>query len=311
MYGLMAAQGTDIVEQNDVDATWRMGTGTALHTQFQTHYLPTLGKVYQGWWRCNECRRWHRGEELSVHSRLSHGWIPRPDKCSCGHEEFESVELEFRDEEHRITGHCDGILDWNHADVDPEDEIEVLELKSIAPMGYRYVDPTEGCGPKPDHIKQTQGYLWGLEGTAVRRGRIMYICKDFEKALPQILGEHLVYRDQGAVSAMKADLRRSVDVVGDVEEWRAAGCEGDAPIPDRLTACRIKSDKRTRFCPMRDQCFPKKKKAAKKSPKALKVVTEGTSSVPVKAKRVRSPAKPKKQQSKTGADVKAEVRRKE
>jgi hypothetical protein len=300
MYGLMALEGRDIVEELNADSVYTLGTGTALHHQFQNHYLAKLGRVYQGWWRCKECLTVARGEERPVGSMLSHGWIPKPESCPhCKREtatpeqaqglglegttDFESIELEFVNTDYPITGHCDGVLDWREYEADPQDFVEALEIKSIHPRGFSFVDPMEGGSVKTDHIVQAQGYLWGLEGTGIDQCRIFYVAKEFERPMAQTFAEHVIRRDQGIIGRIQAVLTRSRQTLRDMDEWRARdmALEGEKPppIPDRLHMCTKKSDKHTKYCPMRDQCFPRKtakKKVAKKKAAKKKAAKKQT-----------------------------------
>jgi len=278
MYGLMALENADIVEELGVDSVYTLGTGTAIHHQFQSSYLAKLGDVFQGWWRCTHCLHTVKGDRMPAGSMLSHRWTPKPKvECpNCGKPvatkdtaearglvdwtDFEAVELEFVNLEFSITGHCDGILDWNFDPEEPSDLIEGLELKTINPRGFAYVDPLEGGTPKVDHIAQCQGYLWGLEGTGIEQIRIMYVSKDFERPMTQTFAEHIVRYDAGSVGRIQAGLRRSREQLREMDEWKQSVADHPTPAPlcDRLHLCTKKSDPRTKYCPMRDQCFPKR-----------------------------------------------------
>lgn len=298
MYGLMALEPSDVVEELDAQSVYTLGTGTALHHQFQTEYLAKLGKVYQGWWRCQECLETVRGEPMPAGSMLSHRWIPKPECCpKCERKvvvkddrqpdsgdvtDFEAIELEFWNGEFEISGHCDGILDWNHYEPSPENLVEALEIKSIHPRGFPYVDPIQGGQVKPDHTEQCQGYLWGLEGTEIEQSRVFYVSKNFQDPFSQTLCEHVVLRDVGRIGQIQARLRKSRSGLADIDQWKAAGGKdsgSEPPISERLPQCTKKSDSRTKYCPMRDQCFPKKvakKKIAKKKAAKKKVAKKKT-----------------------------------
>lgn len=227
----------------DSKLRWIFGSGTAIHTQFQQDYLPTLGDVFQGWWRRvthgdgENVEEWAFGEELTGGS-LRNKWRSRPEG-----EGWEYEELEFVNAEHRLTGHCDGVLVWG------PDDIEALELKTISSRQYDNVDPALGGRPKGEHIIQVQAYMWlmGLD-----RARIVYINKDLNTLFPQGICEHVVERDEAQINMIKGMLKDCAT---------AADLGLEAPLYDRLPDCTKKSDKRAKDCAARNECFPRKTKA--------------------------------------------------
>ncbi len=278
MYSLAVMNAGEIMTDSEVidpELSWIFGTGTAIHHQFQNAYLQTLGDVFQGWWRCKQCGHVHRGQSMLGGSMLSHKWIPKPKLCApCSghgmdseHDEFEYVELEFANPEYRITGHCDGILDWR-AYIDPAaplvrlKAVEVLELKTINDYGFKAVDPMTGGVPKPDHVLQCNGYLWALEDTEVTHARIVYIGKDFTKKMAESIVEHRIARSAGYIDALKRMLRDSVSSVERIAEWVCSPVDerSEVKLPPRLRLCTKRSDKRAKDCPAKALCFPKKAK---------------------------------------------------
>ena len=255
-------------ESLDAEKRWILGTGTAFHRQFQEDYLQTLGDVFQGWWRCRRCGSMHHGEKLE--GMLPYGWIPKPKLCmgpvchKLGEQEhcdFEYVELGFWNDEHRISGHCDGVLVW------AEDDIELLELKTINERGFTYVDPMLGGKPKSGHVIQCHGYLWGAEGTGAERVRVVYIKKSYE-AMAQVLCEHVVKKRPEHIESIKKMLKDSAEGVQQVVEYLRLKLEAEgegleappeSPVPDRLTECGKRSDSRARYCPAKSACFKKKR----------------------------------------------------
>jgi len=125
MYAL--AQQNKISLDLDVDSrlAWVFGTGHAIHHQFQSDYLSSLGNVFQGWWRKVSTGKIVKGAEIQrnqlrvpfdsdepsvsdysdieMDACLSHSWIPKPTDGT-----YDYVELEFKRE--RFSGHCDGVL---------------------------------------------------------------------------------------------------------------------------------------------------------------------------------------------------------
>lgn len=276
------------------EQAWIFGTGTALHNQYQNEYLQTLGDVFQGWWRCRNCAHVHTGKKMDD-GPLRALWCQKPERCSsCDTVDdveddevpplFEYVELEFLFPEYRTSGHCDGILDWNQWGSNRDDEydwdlVEVLELKSINETGFEYVDPRLGCKPRPEHVLQVHGYLWGVEKTPVHRGRVLYTKKAAGQML-ELLCEHSMPKDDKYIAAIKGELQRSIDGLNAVAEGRRLAIAEAAkqenglvdgvdfskiPIPDRIKDCRVKSDFRAKYCPAKDPCFARSAKKKTKS----------------------------------------------
>ena len=223
----------------DVDSKlrWIFGSGTAIHTQFQQDYLPTLGNVFQGWWsKTGSDQPWHKGEELTGGS-LSHKWTTKPDGSDWQYEE-----LEFVNEEFRLTGHCDGVLVWD------ENDIEALELKTISSRGYDNVDPALGGRPKGEHVIQVQAYMWLM---GLQKARIVYINKDLNALFPAGICEHIIERDDAKIKLIQGMLK-------DCATASDLGLE--IPLYDRIEECPKKSAYRAKDCKVRDHCFPKKSK---------------------------------------------------
>lgn len=224
----------------DVDSKlrWIFGSGTAIHTQFQQDYLPTLGNVFQGWWSKNGSDEpWHKGESLSEGS-LSNKWTTKPDG-----NDWQYEELEFVNEEFRLTGHCDGVLVWG------EDDVEALELKTISSRGYDNVDPALGGRPKAEHVIQVQAYMWLM---GLKRARLVYINKDLNNLFPTGICEHVVERDDAKIKLIQGMLK-------DCATASDLGLEVD--LFDRIDECPKKSAYRAKDCKVRDYCFPKKKRS--------------------------------------------------
>ena len=225
--------GVNLAINVDSRLRWIFGSGTAIHTQFQQDYLPTLGDVFQGWWTRGS-DEFVKGEPLKTGS-LKNKWTTRPQG-----EGWQYEELEFVNDEYRLTGHCDGVLVWG------EDDVEALELKTISSRGYDNVDPSLGGRPKGEHVIQVQAYMWlmGLD-----RARIVYINKDLNMLFPKGICEHIIERDEAKIKLIQGMLRDCAT---------AADLGFDVPLYDRVPECSKKSDYRAKDCAVRDQCFPRK-----------------------------------------------------
>lgn len=237
MYALALRDKFATFTNPDAALSWTFGTGTAFHTQFQEDYLQRLpGGVFQGWWRDRDTGVVHKGPSNDLGDSLSHVWIPRPTDAALG-TDHEYVELEFYNEEYRLSGHCDGILVW------PDGQSEVLEIKTINSRGFDFVDPFMGGKPKAEHVAQVQAYMW-LSG--VDKARIFYVKKDLTKGPADVMCEHLIERDDAIIDAIKVMLIECAAIVDAPE---------GSPVPDRLPDCRTKSSSKARWCVARDPCF--------------------------------------------------------
>ena len=124
----------------------------------------------------------------------------------------------------------------------PDDEPEILEIKTINERGFGYVDPIMGGRPKVEHVAQVQAYMW-LSG--LKRARILYIKKDLSVGPDKVMCEHVVERDESIIDGIKAML---------VECARVVDGELDS-IPDRLPECKSKTSTKARWCAGKNPCF--------------------------------------------------------
>lgn len=189
--------------------------------------------VFQGHWRNRATGYVAKGDSLPLGHNgecLSHAWTAMPKGSS---DDYEYVELSFRNEEYRITGHCDGVLVW------PDSEPEIFELKTISDAGFARVDPDNGGSPKADHVLQAQAYLWF---SGLNKARIVYFCKRFGR-FDEMLCEHLIERDEAIIESIKAALKETIKALDEGHK------------PNRLTECRGKGSERAKYCPARIACF--------------------------------------------------------
>jgi len=234
MYALAAQRAFSINTDVDAELGWVFGIGTAMHRQFQEEFLRKIPTgVFQGWWRNRATGYVSKGDSLAINHNaecLSHSWAAQPSGDS---DDYEYVELSFRNAEYRITGHCDGVLVW------PDSEPEIFELKTISEMGYYAVDPDGGGKPKAEHVLQAQAYLW-MSG--LKRARIVYFCKKFGK-INDMICEHVVERDEQIIDSIKKHLKDSIDALD------------NGTMPVRMAECRTKSSDRAKYCPAKAACF--------------------------------------------------------
>ena len=235
MYALALRDQFSLGMSVDAKLGWIFGTGTAMHTQFQEHYLRRFPEgVFQGWWRDRSSGKVLRGDMVKDGGDpLAYSWIPAPE----GKAGYEYVELEFYSSDYRLSGHCDGVLCWPD-----EDEPEILELKTINSFGFSYVDPSIGGKPKADHVIQANAYMWL---TGLNRARIVYIKKDYTASPGESICEHVIYKDDKVIEGIKQT----------IDETIAALKSGE--MPDKLSDCQRKTSPRAKYCSAKTQCFKK------------------------------------------------------
>jgi hypothetical protein len=215
------------------ERTWAISTdlklifehGHGLHARLQDHILPEVGML-QGKWICNGCGLLQGGPVPDDDSPVESWAIDRPENCEeCYATDFRYHEVKFYDEEHRISGHCDGFLN-----IPPLPGLGILEGKSIGP-GWQIQNV-----PKMEHVIQVQTYMWL---TGLQWGIILY----WIKGNPGMSGivEHFVERDENSIDAVKANLRSIWD-----------GVDG-GPMPGRI--CPKKDCPRAKKCSVSKECF--------------------------------------------------------
>tara|TARA_Y100000004_G_C8848824_1_gene383827 strand:+ start:163 stop:912 length:750 start_codon:yes stop_codon:yes gene_type:complete len=244
MYALAKAHGVNLSQDVDHDLAWVFGTGTAIHDHWQNEYLTTLGDVFQGWWTDGSSSELSERMTIKGPRRegpLLHEWTARPGPG------WRYVELEFRDSDLRLTGHCDGVLVW------PDGETEILELKTISEKGFSYVNGRVGHHPRAAHILQVHAYMMF---TGLERARIVYIRKDLNNKMKDCLHEHLIERDERIVEIVVELLERCREVA-DVDLEALTPIERLAwPLTwPRLEDCPDSSAYRAISCAMKGRCF--------------------------------------------------------
>ena len=238
MYALSRLHQEPIKRTVDADLAWIFGTGTAIHTHWQNDYLLTLGDVFQGWWDSEDGLQ-ARGERLD--GPLLHKWIPSPGPG------FQYVELEFTEPRLRLTGHCDGILCW------PDEDPEVLELKTISNRGFDYVNSLDGFMPRAEHVLQVHAYLLF---TGLERARLVYISKDLNKSMMEGISEHVVMRDDRIIHLISEMLEKCISVLDHpIKNLTPVETQSWVESLARLPECETKKSRRAINCAMKGYCF--------------------------------------------------------
>jgi hypothetical protein len=228
MYALAVAQAIPLGMTVGGDLNFVFGIGTAIHRQFQNEWLNQClpEGVFQGHWRHATSGELCRGERLANPEPLTHGWVAKPQG------EYLYEELSFRLPEYRLTGHCDGVLVW-------PDRTELLEIKTINDYGFAQVSGGFGK-PKVEHVLQAQAYMW-LSG--IEYARIVYFRKKFD-ALPDMLSEHVIERDEAVIDRIKTLLLDTIDAL-----------DGNRTAFERLPECASTQSSRAKYCDMFRPCF--------------------------------------------------------
>jgi hypothetical protein len=222
-----------ICSQHKVKRTWEISAdlnlifqhGHGLHARLQDHILPDIG-VLRGKWVCNGCGSMHGGPVED--GMKPEDWaVARPDDepCSCGSTDYRFHEMQFTDDELRVSGHCDGFLQLPH-----RPDLGILEAKSIN-KSWQIVNV-----PKLEHAVQTHIYMWL---TGCQWGVILYWVKS-ENGVGGLV-EHFLERDEETIDQIKASIKSI---------WN--GIETGS-LPERL--CASDDCKRALDCAVRDICF--------------------------------------------------------
>ncbi len=194
---------TNLIDEYDIEARWRMDRGTSIHRIFQELWLGPLGWMYGGW-RCPRCAKLHVSRELTKEE--NHGGfvlvtpetaIPMPEVCkACDHKSnkfdpFQYVEPWTRNYELKVWGPVDGIL------MLPGHSLEFFDLKTTKSLKWVRREP------RPHDVKQLH---WYMDAYDIRRGRLIYLdpgALKFEDAMV----EHIITFDPQLMHEEKEKIR--------------------------------------------------------------------------------------------------------
>ena len=202
--------------------------GTDTHYRYQNYYLGPMGVLW-GCWECSRCEKqvW--------------GFFPEK-KCTCKfwkkrwvYKEV-PVKKQDKDLDEPYVGRSDGLLYLNKT-------WYVLDIKTSRYEGYVYIKK-----PYKAHIDQVNIY-----GKLINDG---HIKSEEHKTVPVNKGIVLYYNKNDSSHKsyiFDLDFSRADFLLNQAKVYVAAKKAG--MIPDRLEACRIKSNYRTKRCSMRDVCF--------------------------------------------------------
>lgn len=187
--------------------------GTAFHSLVQNNWLKQWGILW-GNWKCPSCRK--EFTSCSIKSVCP----------SCGSNEIQYVELDLKNDEHGITGHCDGILVFN-------DKKYLLELKTCSSKQFELITRMRNK-PLDAHVVQVQMYMYL---TGVRSAIVLY----FEKDESQV-HQFEIHYDNSVVNT----------VLGYVAQARSGIKTGILPMRE---LCKEASCARAKACSVRKYCF--------------------------------------------------------
>jgi hypothetical protein len=253
---VLAALGNVIRKnKNDSSAMFNLALGTGVHQAFQSEMLPRLGLLL-GSWKCeNSCEFHQKDGKFSY----THAWQTRtvvdtinvnlgpgpeepnlivelslkPEKCVlCGGSVFQYTEQFFKNKAFGITAHPDGFIKNPWVQNPTDDDIGVLELKTIGKTGSKEVKNA----PKFEHIIQVQIYMWL---TGLKWAVILYWDKSIYGTDGLI--EHKIERDEDSIEAIKKTI---------AEVWM--GIETGV-LPARI--CSTETCSRASDCSLAKQCF--------------------------------------------------------
>lgn len=166
--------------------------GHYLHFRWKDYLENAVNGALLGRWRCrNES---HSPPKIfGLEEELG---CSKPNKCECGCNKFDYIEVGFRDEETMLGGHVDAILDCEKWGISKApSRFLVIDYKSMTTFMFK--DLKE---PLPKHQSQMQMYflLSGLEA-----GKFIYENKD-----NQSVKEFLVQRDESFVEKSRKEAIR-------------------------------------------------------------------------------------------------------
>lgn len=209
--------------------------GHSMHSRWRK-YLSWTNALMGRWM----CRNWMAHKERKIYGLESKLGVLRPDKCECGSDRFEYIELGFLDKETLWGGHVDAVIDNKRAgiaagfeDVNCSDDERYIVVDFKTMNDYEFKKLTE---PKPQHITQVQIYLY-LAG--LKFGKFIYENKNTQETK-----EFLVPRDDALLAVKKAE---AIALKSLVESSNAGG----RPLPKRgfdskthyqCTRCKFRGD---------------------------------------------------------------------
>lgn len=216
---LAGLTGTVRYDEVTPDEQMTYGVGSGWHFVMQNEFLGPHGILF-GKWDCWGCHKIY-GEDMRP--------ARRPKVCErCGGDRFLYEEIFLKNDEYKISGHPDGIIELDRRK-------RVLELKSINENGFKNrVD----MAPDPNHVIQINLYLWL---TGLRDGLIVYQNKN-GYGLRGLRAYEVDY-DQDLVSSM-------LSTISTVRH-----CLRTGNLPPRLIACDRPGAARVKECPLGKRCF--------------------------------------------------------
>ena len=207
--------------------------GHVLHQLWQDNYLANWGRL-KGHWSCVACKH-----------KMTAEIIERPTSCpSCGDVEFRYEEVGVYIKSVKVTGSCDGIVDWRG-----EDRVFELKTKSIAQFrGIHFPDPA--------HVIQAHAYMKGLK---LKEAFIVYIQK----------GKLASWRRPGGVWKCTGATAKCFRVPWDDDIWGRVermvyyhhkainDLKNDSVeiIENYPRTCPSKKCELAKGCPVKDKCF--------------------------------------------------------
>lgn len=179
----------------DPQAERIFGNGHFTHDRWKL-YLEKIGCLLGCW----KCKNWMAHDKPKIYGKESKIGILKPDKCDCGSDRFEYIEVSVYDEETMWGGHVDAIVDtkllkqYMDRPIDPNDDNYIIvDFKTINDFSY-----TKNLDfPKPNHITQIQIYMYL---TGIKTSKFIYENKN-----TQAVKEFLVGFDENIIAIKRAE----------------------------------------------------------------------------------------------------------
>lgn len=223
--------------------------GHSLHARWGKYVGWT--KALMGRWMC---KNWMAHEKPKIYGLDEKLGVLCPEKCECGSDRFEYLEIGFLDPETMWGGHVDAIVDnklvgiaagFEDVQCSDDERFIVIDYKSMNDYEFKKLED-----PKPNHMTQMQIYLY-LSG--LKFGKFIYENKNNQAAK-----EFLVPRDDMFLQVKKAE---ALTLKNLVENPNTQGRRG---LPER--AFDSKTHYKCMRCKFRGDCWHERHSRPKLAP---------------------------------------------
>ena len=214
----------------------RIKAGVAFHEAVRSlFYKFDLGNNKIGFlvgkWFCGKCGKLYGSDT---------DWIRKVDKCDCGSDYFVYSEVEFKDDQHLLIGHVDGIIEvvQQNDGVEGAAERMVLEIKLVGANSFKSYRLPISYNFNERYYHQVQAYMY-LSGLRKTLFCVVNVDADKEADIARLF--YVNYDDELVEKQIKPKL--------------VAFAEGirSGTLPQRICISPIVP--RAYSCPVAKECF--------------------------------------------------------